>query len=182
MEKPLAMMDRICIQNAENPCFSRVWEIYRYSFPVYQQRTPEHQLTAFKSNLYHMEAFVEGGEVIGLIGYWVFPDYTYIEHYAMASPFRGQGRGTEILKEFLERQENKTVVLEIDPVVDGISARRLRFYQNLGFRESPFRHQCPSYQSDAEEGELWVLTHPETVDCDFYEVFYHDLHQVVMAR
>ncbi len=76
----------------------------------------------------------------------------------------------------------RIVVLEIDPVVDEVSTRRLEFYENLGFRESPFRHTCPKYQPDEQEGELWVLTWPETVDCDFYEQFYKDLHQVVMAR
>ena len=175
-------MDIIRIQNADDPLFSRVWEIYGYSFPRYEQRTFEHQQAAFRSPLYHLDACVEGGEVIGLIGYWIFPDYAYIEHYAMAREARGRGYGTKILGDFLARMAGRIVVLEIDPVVDEVSTRRLEFYQRLGFQESPFRPPCPKYRPDEVEGELWVLTWPTTVDCDFYERFYADLHQVVLAR
>lgn len=175
-------MEIIRIQSEHDPHFRRVWEIYQYSFPLFEQRTFEHQLTAFKSNIYHMDAYLDKNEVVGFIGYWIFPDYAYIEHYAMAEEMRGQGYGTLILRDFLLRMKGKIVVLEIDPVVDEVSTRRLHFYQKLGFRESPFRHQCPSYQPDAVEGELWVLTYPVTVDCDFYDMFYRDLHRVVMAR
>jgi len=175
-------MKIVRIENPENQYFNQVWEIYQYSFPAYEKRTPEHQVTAFKSNIYHMDAYIEEGRVIGFIGYWIFPDYAYIEHYAMSREMRGKGYGSKILKDFLQRMEGKIVVLEIDPVVDEVSTRRLHFYQNLGFQESPFRHQCPSYQPDEVEGELWVLTYPTTVCCDFYDKFYNDLHQVVMAR
>lgn len=174
-------METIRIKSSENPYFKRVWEIYRYSFPVFEQRTPAHQEVAFKSNLYHMDAYINNGEVIGFIGYWIFPDYAYVEHYAMAKESRGQGYGTKILKDFLAWQQGKIVVLEIDPVVDEISTRRLHFYQNLGFQESPFRYTCPKYQPDEKEGELWVLTYPTTVDCRFYDRFYKDLHEVVLA-
>ena len=175
-------MEVIRIENENHPRFPRVWEIYGYSFPRYEQRTIEHQRTAFNSPLYHMDACVEGDAVIGLIGYWIFPDYVYIEHYAMAREARGRGYGTKILGDFLARMAGRIVVLEIDPVVDEVSTRRLEFYQRLGFQESPFRHTCPKYRPDEVEGELWVLTWPVTVDCDFYERFYNDLHQVVLAR
>jgi GNAT superfamily N-acetyltransferase len=175
-------MEIIQIRNTDSPLFKRVWEIYRYSFPIYEQRTFEHQQTAFKSPLYHLDVCVEEGVVIGFIAYWIFPDYAYVEHYAMAKEARGQGYGTKILGDFLRRMAGRIVVLEIDPVIDEVSTRRLEFYQRLGFQESPFRHTCPKYQPDEQEGELWVLTWPVTVDCDFYEMFYTDLHQVVLAR
>lgn len=175
-------MEVIRIQSPEDQYFDRVWEIYRYSFPVYEQRTFDHQLAAFRSELYHLDVYVEEGHVVGFIGYWVFPDYAYIEHYAMAKELRGEGYGTEILKKFLAKQGDKVVILEIDPVVDEVSKRRLHFYQNIGFQESPFRHKCPTYQPDEEEGELWILTYPVEVCCEFYDKFYNDLHHVVMAR
>ncbi|MDR0954403.1 MAG: GNAT family N-acetyltransferase [Rikenellaceae bacterium] len=175
-------MEIIRIESAENPYFKKVWEVYGYSFPLYEQRTLEHQLTAFKSNIYHMDAYFDGERLLGFIAYWVFPAYVYIEHYAMALEERGKGHGTRILTAFLEQMAGRIVVLEIDPVVDEVSTHRLSFYQRLGFLESPFRHQCPSYQPDAVEGELWVLTYPTTVDCDFYDRFYRDLQTVVMAR
>jgi ribosomal protein S18 acetylase RimI-like enzyme len=175
-------MEIIQIRNTDSPLFERVWEIYRYSFPIYEHRTFEHQQTAFKSPLYHLDAYLNEGVVIGFIAYWIFPDYAYIEHYAMAQEARGQGYGTKILGDFLRRMAGRVVVLEIDPVIDEVSTRRLEFYQRLGFQESPFRHTCPKYQPDEKEGELWVLTWPATVDCDFYEMFYNDLHQVVLAR
>ena len=175
-------METIRIQSTEHPLFARLWEIYQYSFPIYEQRTLEHQVAAFQNNIYHLDVYLDEGQMIGFIGYWLFPSYAYIEHYAMAKESRGQGYGSKILKNFLDRMKGKIVVLEIDPVVDEISTRRLHFYQNLGFRESPFRYTCPKYQPDEKEGELWVLTYPITVDCVFYDKFYNDLHQVVLAR
>lgn len=174
-------MEIIRIKSTEDFYFNRIWEIYQYSFPRYEQRTFEHQQTAFRSDRYHMDCYVEEGRVVGFIGYWVFDTYSYIEHYAMAKENRGSGYGSRILKEFLDKTDN-IVVLEIDPIIDEVSQRRLRFYQHLGFVDNPFEHQCPTYQPDAVEGYLLILTYPEAVDCEFYDRFYHDLHTVVMAR
>lgn len=174
-------MEIIRIKSIEDPHFDKIWEIYEYSFPLFEQRTLEHQITALNNERYRFDCYVEEGRIIGFICYWVFDTYVYIEHYAMAKESRGGGYGTKILKEFLERT-NKIVILEIDPIVDDISSRRLRFYQHLHFVENPFRHKCPTYQPNTEEGDLLILTYPTSVDCIFYDRFNKDLHEIIMAR
>ncbi len=170
------------IGSDRDPYFETVWEIYQYSFPEFEKRTPEHQCTAFRNDRYHLDVYLVRNQPVGFIAYWVFEDYTYIEHYAMARESRGKGYGSRILEEFLGRTEGKTVVLEIDPLTDEISRRRLTFYERLGFVENPFQHKCHEYQPNLEEGELLILTHPREVDCDFYARFSDDLKRIVMAR
>ena len=170
------------IKNTEDAAFAAVWEIYEYSFPRHEKRTLERQAEILKDERYHLEYYTDGGKLVGFIGYWEIDDYLYIEHYAMAREARGGGYGTAILKDFLDKAEGRTVILEIDLPEDDVSRRRLRFYRNLGFEENPYRHVCPVYQEEAPEAVLEILSWPERVDQAFYDRFDADLHKIVMGE
>ncbi|MFQ8805769.1 MAG: GNAT family N-acetyltransferase [Alistipes indistinctus] len=84
----------------------------------------DHQITAFKADRFHLDVYLDGETLVGFIGYWDFDDYLYIEHYAINSDLRGGGWGSRIL-EALQKTAGKTIILEIDEVVDEISTRRV---------------------------------------------------------
>ena len=78
---------------------------------------------------------------------------------------------------------DKTVILEIEPVVDEPTARRFRFYEKLGFRTNPYRHTQHLYHEDDPRGfMLTVLSYPGTITQPQYDRFDRDLRSIVMKR
>ncbi|MFR2149785.1 MAG: GNAT family N-acetyltransferase [Christensenellales bacterium] len=86
--------------------------------------------------LYHFDMCLLDGALAGLILYWDFGTYIYVEHFCVEPSLRGHGLGTLILAE-LARQ-NKTIILEIDPLVDDASVRRKGFYERCGYVANGF--------------------------------------------
>ena len=111
--------------------------LYSSSFPIFEQRTEEQQAWAFEQAEYHLAGYTDKGRWIGFISYWEFDTYIYVEHFAIDAALRGQGYGSRVLRMFVE-QKGKTVLLEIDLIVDEVSAARLRFYTHCGFRMNPW--------------------------------------------
>ena len=177
-------MQIIRISDIHHPRFGEVWHLYQNSFPVCEQRTLDHQITAFKADRFHLDVYLDGETLVGFIGYWDFDDYLYIEHYAINSDLRGGGWGSRIL-EALQKTAGKTIILEIDEVVDEISTRRLRFYQRLGFVVNPYIHPLHRYrdiETEHQNARLVIMTYPGTIDPQTYERFNRDLGEIVMKR
>lgn len=170
------------ITSTDDKLFSAVWDIYLTSFPLCEQRTLDHQQTALRSELYHLDCYTEDDKIIGFLGYWDFPDYLYIEHFAINSDFRNGGYGSRILRSLLESTD-KPVIIEIDPQIDEISIRRLHFYERLGFKMTPFVHPLHKYQPhDHEDMNLTILTYPEAIPEELYKQYNNHMHTVVMKR
>ncbi len=168
------------ITSTKDKLFNPIWDIYTTSFPLCEQRTIDHQQTAFRSELYHLDCYTENDKIIGLLGYWDFPNYLYIEHFAINNALRGGGYGSRILESLL-KSTDKFVIIEIDPQIDEISLRRLHFYERLGFKKTPFIHPLPIYQpQNHQDMDLTILTYPEAISEDFYNQFNNDLHDIVM--
>ncbi|WP_293716541.1 GNAT family N-acetyltransferase [uncultured Parabacteroides sp.] len=157
--------------------------IYDVSFPVFEQRTEIQQKDALTDNRYHLDCYVgkDTGLLQGFIAYWRFDRYTYVEHFAIHPDRRGKGLGGLILNNLID-QESGRVLLEIDPVVDNISAARLRFYQSYGFVENPFPHIHPAYRSEYPDHSLVVLSTEGEMTVSEYNKFASDLNVIVMKK
>lgn len=159
--------------------FSR---IYSTSFPIYEQRNREQQIDAFNNKHYNLLCLIEDNVLLSFIAFWNFEVYTYIEHFAVNEKFRGRNLGTQTLSKF-EELIGKTIILEIDPVIDDISAKRLLFYQNIGFKLCKQAHIHPPYNSSYKPHELLVLnTGDNPLTKDLYNTFNKDLIEVVMKN
>lgn len=158
-------------------------EIYDISFPIFEQRTEQQQTDAFADSRYHLDCYTgnEPGRLQGFIAYWRFENYTYVEHFAIHPDERGKGLGGQILSNLIE-QESGRVLLEIDPVVDEISAARLRFYQSYGFVENSYAHIHPAYREEYPDHSLVVLSTEGMMSNAEYEVFASDLNLIVMKK
>lgn len=171
------------LRDMNDPLMADIWKIYETSFPIFEQRTLQHQKTAMRSPDFHFVAYHEDDTLVGFIGYWEIGDYLYIEHYAINPALRSGGYGSKILRALMESTD-KTIILEIDEVKDEISTRRLHFYQRLGFVMNPYVHPLHRYRDDAqhEEATLSIMTYPGTIDRETYERFNRDLAEIVMKR
>lgn len=85
------------------------------------------------------------GALLGFLTYWYFPEFTYVEHFAIASQARNQGFGGKVVAQFLKMQQ-RPVVLEAElPDANAMAARRLGFYKRHGFVPLPQAYVQPAY-------------------------------------
>ncbi len=128
----------INLRNCSEYQKTMVWKLYKSSFPKEERRTSkEQQLILNKAN-YHPMVYIKDQQIIGLLFYWEFGAYTYIEHFAIAEHLRGQSYGSLIFKDFIKNRAQ--VFLEIEPVCDTITEKRFQFYKKLGFVLNPHKH------------------------------------------
>lgn len=90
---------------------------------------------------------------VGLLTYWDFDDFVYIEHFAIHESLRNRGYGGQALEMFIQ-EIGRPVVLEVEmPRSKGdITHRRISFYRRhgLSLRRMPYRQ--PPYR----EGDKWL--------------------------
>lgn len=160
--------------------FEKCFEIYKTSFPIFEQRVLVDQINALINKDYHYEAILdETSEVLGLLLTWHTEDFIYIEHFAILESARGKNIGTKVLNH-LEEQSNKPIILEIDPPTDDISIRRQGFYERLGFELSHYDHFHPAYRKDRNPHQLKIMSIPKISD-DVYEKFDSYLNKTIMV-
>jgi len=165
--------------SSDDPLFRNFKEMYEVSFPIFEQRTDDQQEEAFLHSNYCLNCYFYESRLTGFIAYWEFDTYLYIEHLAIHPAERGKGLGKVMLDQLMS-SHTKRLILEIDPVTDHVSARRLRFYQSLGFVENSHTHTHPAYRKGFAPHSLTVLSTQGLLPYSEYEVFNADLHNKVM--
>ena len=116
-------MEQERIYDSNHKLYNDFKRLYSQSFPIFEQRTETQQEYAFNNENYHLIGYCFKGSFIGFISFWEFKDYLYIEHFAINNEIRGKGYGSTILNKFI-KSTPKTILLEIDPIIDDISNAR----------------------------------------------------------
>lgn len=165
-------------RDINGPLMEAALALYRSSFPAHELRLPPDQRDVMSDPLYHFDVCLLDGALAGLILYWDFGAYIYVEHFCVEPSLRGHGLGTLILAE-LARQ-NKTIILEIDPLVDDASVRRKGFYERCGYVANAFAHVHPPYQAANRGHELIVMSYPHAISQSEFDSFTLDLGEKVM--
>lgn len=161
------------VPSKESPFFTTLWQTYTSSFPPEEYRSLANQELAFAHPNYYLEAWFEDQEqkeLVGLMGWWDFARLRYVEHLAIRPELRSLGWGEKILKTWLAL-DSTPAVLEVDPVVDEISRRRLEFYLHLGFVENSMEHGHPSYKDGQGEVPMRLLSYPGPISQEEYAYF-----------
>ncbi len=174
-------MRRIEITSSGDERFEEFRRLYGTSFPIFEKRTEDQQEYAFGCSQYHLAEYWEGSTFIGFISYWEFDSLIYIEHLAIDTTLRGKGYGSQMLDSFLA-STSKTIILEIDPVVDEISRARLRFYERCGFRHNGYQHRHPAYREGYQPHPLVVLSSRRQMTPEEYDEFSRNLKEIVMKE
>ena len=79
------------IDACTHPLYEEFRELYRQSFPVFEQRTPPQQRDAFGRDAYRLLAFTENRLFLGFIACWDLATCRYVEHLAVNDRLRGRG-------------------------------------------------------------------------------------------
>lgn len=83
---------------------------------------------------------------IGLITYWDFEHFYYVEHFAINPALRNGGYGKKSL-EFLCEKLNRPIVLEVEMPLQEMAQRRINFYQRQGFILWEKKYEQPPYKA-----------------------------------
>ncbi len=133
------------------------------AFPQEERRDQEYHLETMSIENFHFDVVVDGDSPIGIVAWWEFEEWRFIEHFATHSSLRGQGYGAKILTEFASESE-KPIILEVEHPTEEICRRRIEFYRRLGFVLNDHHYEHPSYQQ--KEGEvvsLMIMSYPEPI-------------------
>lgn len=135
---------------------SHFWALYTGAFPKEERRAESEHLSALADSSFHCLHAEWGGEAAGLLTYWHWEEaqLLYVEHLAIAPHLRGQGLGHLLLQSLPAEQ---SVILEIEPVADAATARRLHFYESAGFHMLPYPHLQLAYQKGCADIPLQLL-------------------------
>ncbi len=162
-------MEFIRINSKEDKYFDDAMKIYEASFPIFEQRTLKNQIEALENEMYYSSIICENGKLIGIIFYWKYGKYTYIEHLSISPSLRGKNYGSKILRDFCK--DNKDTILEIDNPIDEMSIKRLKFYSKIGFKLQDFEHIHPPYRQEYDGHYLKVLSFNRDLSKEEYEEF-----------
>src|SRR5690554_3594726 len=120
-------MEFLSIEAGDKERWEKVWELYEDSFPIAERRKVDDHLRACNDERFFPLSAWEGQQLIGLMFFWEWDSYRYLEHLAVNPELRGQGHGSQLLKYL--RDSEHTIILEIDPLSNELSVRRLQFYE-----------------------------------------------------
>ena len=134
--------------------FDEVFSIMKKSFPQEEMRNYEGQKALLERDDYFIKTYMHEDEVAGFCAYYKFDNFIYIEHLACNPEVRGLGIGTKLVQQVIAEDENLVVILEVEPPVDELTKRRVRFYEKLGFKLNPHYHFQPSLNEGMDGLEL----------------------------
>lgn len=154
---------RLHVESAE---LATVRAIYEDSFPIDERRDFVSLMDLISgNNAFILEAICHDNRVVGMLSTWQLAGWRYVEHFAVEAAMRGCGIGREVLRQFIERDE-QPVVLEVEPPTDSYSCRRVDFYRSLGFvLHEEYHYIQPSYGEGREAVELCLMTYAAPENC-----------------
>lgn len=163
-------LEIIKLNNTNNKHFAKAWQLYIDSFPIEERRTLIEQQDISNKKNYTALGFIEKENFIGILFYWNFKDYIFLEHFAINPSLRGKSYGSKILTTFLSKNEN--IVLEIEPIEDEITQKRFDFYKRFDFRINDYKHFQIPLRKGEKELKLLLLSQGKYLSKEEYHHLY----------
>ncbi len=158
----------VTVDDDESVPLSFIKEVYVDSFPLEERRPWDSflALSADKSSAFNVSTIRCGGQLAGFISWWEFPQFIYVEHFAIMASMRSFGVGSEAIKRFIESHSQKGVVLEVEmPGTSDEAKRRITFYRRRGFEPHyDFKYVQPPYAPDLPSIEMMLISYGLTAD------------------
>ena len=122
-----------------------------------------------QSNFHFLVATLGEDDPVGILTYWTFPQFVYIEHFAIHPNFRDKGFGKACMLEFMNQFPDQ-VLFEIEMPNTEQAEHRLEFYTDLGFTPNGNDYMQPSYYGKRLEVPMIIMSKYELDDEEFEEV------------
>lgn len=179
-------MKDITIYNCDNmmdmPLFDEVWQLLEQSFPPVERWDRDGFLAEYENPEFNSMIY-KPDKLGGVLNFWDFCYFVYAEHFAVAPELRGQGVGSELMRELIDYADGRALVLEAEPPQEGdIAERRIRFYERLGFFLNPHDYVQPPMGKDKYAVRLVIMSSPSELDKEEYEAVRYQLYKSVYHR
>lgn len=153
--------ENIRIGELERSDFGKFLKLYEEAFPI-EERRPYADVEQFEAFLAAnaMSALALKGETGAFLGFmtcWQFPEFIYVEHFAITGDMRGHGLGARMLSRL--KDVDTRILLEVELPLTDESRRRVAFYEHSGFRlHKELKYLQPAYAYGLPAVEMAIMT------------------------
>lgn len=144
-------------QKQEEIQFSK--DLYEQSFPIEERRDFSLVLDIYKTDLLSLNLIYDNEIMVGILNYWDFNDFLYIEHFAVSEQYRNRKIASKVLEQL--NTQNKLIVLEVELPRDELSKRRIRFYERNAYSIQPFTYFQPPYRKGEERIKMHIMANTQ---------------------
>lgn len=127
---------------------------------------------------FHNNIIYDDDTPVGIITYWNFGDFYYIEHFATDPSLRNNGYGKRTL-EYVCNLLKLPIVLEVERPTEELAQRRIRFYQRQGFTLWENDYQQPPYKSGDGFLPMYLMVHGSLSATQDFERIKEKIHSQV---
>ena len=146
---------------ADSLVLDQVENTYTASFPIDERRSFDLIKELIVNNpTFNLYTFEKAGQYLGFITIWEFPNFLYVEHFAIESTQRSGGIGSLTLSKLME-SATKPFILEVEPPLDEMSKRRIEFYKRHGFKLDTHDYKQPPYMEGLNWLDLQLMSYGE---------------------
>lgn len=136
------------IQSTAHRYFESVLNLYLNSFPKEERREPDSLAEVIHEPGMNFCAVEINGQMSGMVVFWKFDSFLYIEHLAVLPELHRGGIGSLVLKRLQEL--GSPILLEVEIPFDTVGRNRVGFYLKAGFSQLPVEYFQPPYR-DGEQ-------------------------------
>lgn len=157
------------LAESDHPHFAK--ELFESAFPD-EERPPFGEIKKRNTDNFHfLVATLEDDEPVGILTYWTFEEFVYIEHFAIAEELRNQGLGKAVFLNFLS-QQTQQIILEVELPNTEVADHRVEFYASMGLFQNTQEYWQPSYNKKENVLKLpmLVMSKYELDDDEFDEM------------
>lgn len=167
------------LQRMQPQEFDAVYELMQQSFPPDEIRPAQGQSALFAYPEYQvMVSHDSAGAVAGMMAVWQFPDFVFLEHFAVSPACRGCGWGTRMLQALL-REWAKPVCLEVELPQAMMARRRIAFYERNGFCLNDYDYIQPPMAEGQQSVPLRIMSRGSRLNAEQFEALRDTLYRVV---
>jgi ribosomal protein S18 acetylase RimI-like enzyme len=138
--------------------------LYIQTFPDEERRNMEelHDLIEREPRM-HFNSIEKKDELCGLLVYWDFSSFKYLEHLAVYPTKRNCKIGQQALQ-YMAKHFKGPRILEVEPVADEVTMRRINYYKRNGYEVLDREYTQPPYPGKEGKGlSLWIMGNPEAI-------------------
>ena len=172
-------LEKIKITQNSGKYFDDMFDIYENSFPYFERRKRQEHLRAMQDEKFYCNGYIKNKILVAILFSWKMDEYSYIEHFAINKEYRNQNLGSNILSNFCK--ENDNVLLEIEPPVDEVTKRRLKFYEKHNFKFNDFFIMHPSLIKPKVPHKLNILTYNKFLKSSDIELFINFFKNTILS-
>lgn len=145
-------------------------KIYFDSFPADEQREWQEIHQLLSNPCYNFYQIAVNKELSGLISIWTWPEFIFIEHFALSIPMRGLGMGTRVMKQLMS-ENPPLIIVEVELPGTEAAMRRIAFYERLGFSLCQEDYYQPPYSPNKNPVKMLLMSFPHTLSPKEFQSF-----------